>query len=70
MVEAGATVAGTNRDRASASRVAKRLGTLAVEMDVTDVASVREGIGRVVSRLGRLDLLVNNTGINVPRGVF
>ena len=63
-------MAGTNRDRASASRVAKRLGTLAVEMDVTDVASVREGIGRVVYRLGRLDLLVNNTGINVPQGVF
>ena len=70
LVEAGATVAGTSRDRASASRVAERLGTPAVEMDVTDVASVREGVERVVSGLGRLDILVNNAGVNVPQGIF
>jgi len=70
LMEAGATVAGTSRDRASASRVSERLGTPAVEMDVTDVASVREGVERVVSGLGRLDILVNNAGVNVPQSVL
>ena len=39
--EAGATVAGTSRHPESAARVAENLGTVAVEMDVTDIASVR-----------------------------
>lgn len=70
LMEAGATVAGTSRDRASASRVSEQLGTPAVEMEVTDVASVREGVERVVSGLGRLDILVNNAGVNVPQSVL
>jgi NAD(P)-dependent dehydrogenase (short-subunit alcohol dehydrogenase family) len=68
--EAGATVVGTSRDPESAARVAERLGAPAVEMDVTDVASVREGVDRVVSELGRLDILVNNAGVNIPQGIF
>jgi 2-deoxy-D-gluconate 3-dehydrogenase len=68
--EAGATVVGTSRDPESAARAAERLGTPAVEMDVTDVASVRAGVDRVVSELGRLDILLNNAGVNVPQGVF
>lgn len=68
--EAGATVAGTSRSPESAARVAERLGTPAVEMDVTDVASVRAGVERVASELGRIDVLVNNAGVNVPQGVF
>src|SRR3712207_303255 len=39
-------------------------------MDVSDVASVREGVDRVASELGSLDILVNNAGINIPQGVF
>jgi 2-deoxy-D-gluconate 3-dehydrogenase len=68
--EAGASVVGTSRDRASVARLAERLGTPAVEMDVTDVASVRAGVDRIVSEVGRLDILVNNAGVNVPQGVF
>ncbi len=68
--EAGATVAGTSREPKSAAQVAKRLGSVPVVMDVTDVASVRAGIDRVASELERLDILINNAGLNIPQGVF
>ncbi len=67
---AGAIVAGTSRGQDSANQVAKRLGSVPVTMDVSDVASVRDGVERVVSELGRLDILVNNAGLNIPQGVF
>ncbi len=68
--EAGATVVGTSREQDSADQVAERLGSVPVTMDVSDVASVREGVDRVASELGRLDILVNNAGLNIPQGVF
>jgi len=68
--EAGATVAGTSREPRSAARVAKRLGSVPVVMDVTDVASVRSGVDRVASELERLDIVINNSGLNIPQGVF
>jgi 2-deoxy-D-gluconate 3-dehydrogenase len=39
-------------------------------MDVTDVTSVRASIDRIASEFGRLDLLVNNAGLNIPQGVL
>jgi NAD(P)-dependent dehydrogenase (short-subunit alcohol dehydrogenase family) len=36
---------------------------LAIRADVTDDASVRAGIERIVSEFGRLDILINNVGI-------
>jgi NAD(P)-dependent dehydrogenase (short-subunit alcohol dehydrogenase family) len=68
--EAGATVVGTSREQNSAAQVAERLGTAPVVMDVTDVSSVQTGVERVVSEFGRLDLLVNNAGLNIPQSVF
>lgn len=70
LVGVGATVVGTSRDAESAKRVAEQLGSMPLIMDVTDVASVREGTNRVASEYGRLDVLVNNAGLNVPQGVF
>ena len=40
--------------------------TLAVDADVTDPVSVRRLFEAVRERFGRLDLLFNNAGINVP----
>ncbi len=68
--EAGATVAGTSREQGSAEQVAKRLGSVPVTMDVSDIASVRAGVDRVASELGGPDILVNNAGLNIPQGIF
>jgi NAD(P)-dependent dehydrogenase (short-subunit alcohol dehydrogenase family) len=38
-------------------------GLDAVELDLRDVASVRDGITAAIERLGRLDVLVNNAGV-------
>jgi 2-deoxy-D-gluconate 3-dehydrogenase len=68
--EAGATVVGTSRDPESAAQIAEQLGSVPVVMDVTDVSSVQTGIDRVASDFGRLDLLVNNAGLNIPQSVL
>ncbi|MGI9008956.1 MAG: oxidoreductase [Streptosporangiaceae bacterium] len=52
----------------AAARRAGRLAALtsegiqAVEMDVTDSASAAAGVGQVLERSGRIDVLVNNAG--------
>ncbi len=44
-------------------------GSLAVTADVTDDASVRAAIERVLAEWGRLDILVNNAGIGAQGSV-
>lgn len=68
--EAGATVVGTSRSPESAAQVAERLNSVPLVMDVTQVASVHEGIEQVADEFGCLDLLVNNAGLNIPQRVF
>lgn len=68
--EAGANIVGTSRDQKSAWRVAQRLGSVPVVMDIADVSSVRTGIARAISEFGRLDILVNNAGQNIPQKVL
>jgi 3-oxoacyl-[acyl-carrier protein] reductase len=67
LVEAGADVALADLDLPAAEEMAEILGrtgrrTLAVRVDVTEPASVRDMVDTVVGELGRLDILVNNVG--------
>jgi NAD(P)-dependent dehydrogenase (short-subunit alcohol dehydrogenase family) len=41
-------------------------GMLAVAVDVTDADAVRDMVGKVVAKFGRLDVLFNNAGLNAP----
>ncbi|WP_425843648.1 SDR family NAD(P)-dependent oxidoreductase [Agrococcus sp. TSP3-2-1] len=63
----GATVLGTSRSLEEAQRIAERYGSPAVVLDATDTASIAPTIQRALERVGRIDLLVNNAGVNVPQ---
>jgi NAD(P)-dependent dehydrogenase (short-subunit alcohol dehydrogenase family) len=59
---AGARVAIAARDQDRSETVADDIGALAVATDVTDEASVSAMLEIVTSELGRVDVLVNNSG--------
>ncbi|MGW0809864.1 SDR family oxidoreductase [Nonomuraea sp. NPDC002799] len=66
LAEAGAAVALTGRSGGRASSVAAGLpGAVGVEMDVREESSVARAVDEVWSRLGGVDLLVNNAGIGM-----
>ncbi len=58
----GARVAVCDLDAAGAEAVASEIGGLAVQTDVTDAASVRAAVARVLEELGKIDVLVNCAG--------
>jgi 3-oxoacyl-[acyl-carrier protein] reductase len=61
----GSLVVYTDVNAAGAEEAARRWpGARAFAMDVTDEAQVEAGIARVVRDCGRLDVLVNNAGVN------
>ena len=63
---AGATVALTGRSGEQASSVAAGLpGAIGLELDVRDEASVARAVDQAWSRLGGVDMLVNNAGIGM-----
>jgi NAD(P)-dependent dehydrogenase (short-subunit alcohol dehydrogenase family) len=63
--ENGACVIYSDVDRTGAERAASaRPGAVGVEMDVTDPAQVRAVTAELVRRHGRMDVLVNNAGVN------
>jgi 2-deoxy-D-gluconate 3-dehydrogenase len=72
MAAAGAAivVAGRNQDksrRAVAELSAIGAKAIAIEVDVTDEAAVGALVSETVRQLGRLDVLVNNAGINIRK---
>ncbi len=73
LAQAGASVAvvGRNAEKnASAVRELQLLGSAqscAIEADVTDAGACRSMIAAVMQRFGRLDVLVNNAGINIRK---
>jgi len=66
---AGARVVVAARDRAKSAAARDELGAgaLAIEVDVTNEASVAALVRETVAQCGRLDVLVNNAGINIRK---
>ena len=63
--ENGASVVVADIDLAGAERGAAELdGASAAGVDIRDGASVEQAIGAIEARHGRLDILINNAGVN------
>ncbi len=66
---AGAKIAIADIDADAAKRAAAELGGedrfIGVTMDVTDEAAVNAGVEETVSRLGTVDVLVSNAGVQI-----
>jgi NAD(P)-dependent dehydrogenase (short-subunit alcohol dehydrogenase family) len=66
LATAGATVALTGRSGEQAGSVAAALpGAIGIELDVCDERSVSRAVDQAWSRLGGIDMLVNNAGIGM-----
>ena len=66
LAAAGAKVALTSRSAAQAAAVAAELpGAAGLEMDVREESSVARAVGQAWSRLGGIDMLVNNAGLGM-----
>lgn len=66
----GVTVLVGSRSLERGEEAVKKIGanTIAVQLDVTDQASIAAAAGRIQAEFGRLDLLVNNAAISRPDG--
>lgn len=63
--ENGASVVVADIDLAGAERVASEFdGASAAGIDIRDGASVEQAMGAIEARHGRLDILINNAGVN------
>lgn len=68
---AGATLAVADVDAEALAEITTALpGSIPLEIDVSDPASVASGVGDVIDRTGRLDVVVNNAGILRDRVVW
>ncbi|MGB0695649.1 MAG: SDR family oxidoreductase [Rhodospirillaceae bacterium] len=69
LVAAGHRVAGTVRDpegrNAEAAAKLRAKGVVVIDLDVTDDASVDNGVALARGALGEIDVLVNNAGVGV-----
>jgi 3-oxoacyl-[acyl-carrier protein] reductase len=63
LAEAGMRVAVAARSPDQLERVAREIGGLAVQVDVSDQASVENMVSQVERELAPIDLLVNNAGV-------
>jgi NAD(P)-dependent dehydrogenase (short-subunit alcohol dehydrogenase family) len=64
LVAAGAKVAISGRNEVALTKVAQEIGALAaIRQDVTQVSDCRHGVEQAAAKLGGLDILINNAGI-------
>src|SRR3954447_14852291 len=63
LVELGHTVYIGARHRAQGKEAASAIGAHFVQLDVTDDGSVARALGRIADVEARLDILINNAGI-------
>jgi 3-oxoacyl-[acyl-carrier protein] reductase len=66
LAQAGMNVAVSARSLGQIERVAREIGAVAVQADVSDQASVNSMVTRVERELGEVDVLVNDAGISGP----
>lgn len=62
-VAEGAAVAIADVDITRAKESARDIGAVAVEIDVTDQASIDNAVARTIRSLGQIDILINNAAI-------
>src|SRR5919198_3558544 len=67
LTDAGMRVAVVARTREQVQEVAREIDGLAIAADVSDEISVARMVEETERELGRVDLLVNNAGIDGPR---
>ncbi|MFD0682747.1 MULTISPECIES: SDR family NAD(P)-dependent oxidoreductase [unclassified Paenibacillus] len=76
LAEAGATVAVTSRDEAKAAEGARQIReetggqAIGVAVDVTNGGQVSRMAEETAQALGRIDILINNAGINVRKPIL
>jgi len=74
LAQAGAAIVVSGRNAEKSRRAVEELGKLgakaiAIEADVADEAAVNTLIRGAVDRLGRVDVLINNAGMNIRKPV-
>jgi NAD(P)-dependent dehydrogenase (short-subunit alcohol dehydrogenase family) len=69
LAESGAVVVVSDLNREAGSRTAEEIGgkTVFTPCDIGDSSQVTELVGSTVERFGRLDIMVNNAGVNAGR---
>jgi 2-deoxy-D-gluconate 3-dehydrogenase len=67
LAQAGAKIAIAGRDKAKNAQAAKSLDAIALEADLKDEKACRALVDEAARRLGRLDILINNAGMNVRK---
>ena len=67
--EEGASVFVCDVNRAEGEKAAATMGAVFLPLDVTSEESWKAALAAVLQRTGRLDVLVNNAGINVRKNI-
>jgi 2-deoxy-D-gluconate 3-dehydrogenase len=67
LAAAGAKVVVAGRNAQKSAAAAKEIGGIAIEVDVKSEASLQALMKETVRQHGRLDVLVNNAGINIRK---